>query len=73
MLGQEFVYSPANAFAPEQKGYLMRENTKVVVASSRQFSDESRPTSSAATTDPTTGEKLAKAPARKASAERKQA
>lgn len=75
MSGDGFVstYSVANAFAPEQKGYLMRENTKVVVASSRQFSDEARPTSSSAATDPTTGEKLAKAPARKASAERKQA
>lgn len=68
MAAEGFVhtYSPANT--PEQKGYMMRENTKVVVASSRQFSDEARPTTSASTTDGTTGERLAKAPgARKAS------
>ncbi|KAF1925693.1 DUF1709-domain-containing protein [Didymella exigua CBS 183.55] len=64
------TYSPANA--PTQKGYLMRENTKVVVASSRQFSDEARPTTSASTADSTTGEKLAQAPgARKVSGSKK--
>ncbi|XPS80596.1 Bud site selection protein bud4 [Ascochyta lentis] len=57
----------------QKKGYLMRENTKVVVASSRQFSDEARAAETAATSDPTTGEKLAKAPTRKASYERKKA
>jgi hypothetical protein len=42
MSGEDFVYycSPANGYDHEQKGYLMRENKKVVVASSRQFSDE---------------------------------
>lgn len=32
-----------NAYIPTQKGYLMRQNTKVVVASSRNFSDETAP------------------------------
>lgn len=67
MSGEGFVYKYSPANAPEQKGYLMRENTKVVVASSRQFSDEARVADTAATTDPSTGERLAKAPARKAS------
>jgi hypothetical protein len=35
--------NPANTYICEQKGYLMRQNTKVVVASSRQFSDEKPP------------------------------
>jgi hypothetical protein len=45
MCGEGFVYtsSPANNHVPKQKGYLMRQNTKVVVASSRQFSDEKPP------------------------------
>jgi hypothetical protein len=38
--GIVYNYNPANGYVREQKGYLMRENTKVVVASSRQFSDE---------------------------------
>lgn len=63
--GFMYKYSPANA--PEQKGYLMRENTKVVVASSRQFSDEARLAETPAATDPATGQKLAKAPGRKVS------
>lgn len=50
----------------------MRENTKVVVASSRQFSDEARPTTSASTAESTTGERLAQTPgARKASGSKK--
>ncbi|KAF1847307.1 DUF1709-domain-containing protein [Cucurbitaria berberidis CBS 394.84] len=52
----------------QKKGYLMRENTKVVVASSRQFSDE-KPPSDAEVPD----EKSAKASPRKTSAERKPA
>ncbi|KAL5119316.1 Bud site selection protein bud4 [Pleosporales sp. CAS-2024a] len=53
---------PANSYAREQKGYLMRQNTKVVVASSRQFSDEKPPEAAAASSSP-----------RKTSAERKPA
>ncbi len=34
-------------FTRTQKGYLMRQNTKMVVASSRKFSDEEPPTASA--------------------------
>jgi hypothetical protein len=72
MPGEGFVYSYSPANAPEQKGYLMRENTKVVVASSRQFSDEARPTTSASTAESTTGERLAQTPgARKASGSKK--
>lgn len=55
-------FSPANT--PEQKGYMMRENTKVVVASSRQYSDEARATETPAVADPATGERVAKAPGR---------
>jgi hypothetical protein len=71
MSGDGFVYthSPANHHLHEQKGYLMRENTKVVVASSRNFSDEKPPTPNA---DAPT-EKSAKASPRKTSAERKPA
>ncbi|GME61694.1 hypothetical protein GTA08_BOTSDO00620 [Neofusicoccum parvum] len=39
----------------QKKGYLMRQNTKVVVASSRKFSDET-------TTAPTSGDSLAPPP-----------
>ncbi|KAJ4298294.1 Bud site selection protein bud4 [Kalmusia sp. IMI 367209] len=48
MSGEGFVYTynPANSKSNLQKGYLMRQNTKVVVASSRQFSDEKPPTKS---------------------------
>lgn len=67
MSGEVFVYQYSPANTPEQKGYLMRENTKVVVASSRQFSDEARLAETPAATDPTTGQKLAKAPGRKVS------
>ncbi|KAF2027582.1 DUF1709-domain-containing protein [Setomelanomma holmii] len=68
MSGEGFVYnySPANGYVREQKGYLMRENTKVVVASSRQFSDE-KPTEAA------TAPADKKASPRKTSAERKPA
>jgi hypothetical protein len=59
-LGFVRSYSPANAHSSEQKGYFMRENKKVVVASSRQFSDEK------AAEKPKTA-------ARKESAERKKA
>jgi hypothetical protein len=57
-----YNYSPANGYVREQKGYLMRENKKVVVASSRQFSDEKVPEGMAAPASP-----------RKTSAERKPA
>jgi hypothetical protein len=70
MSGEGFVYnySLANGYVREQKGYLMRENTKMVVASSRQFSDE-KPSVDANTTT----EKSAKSSPRKSSAERKPA
>jgi hypothetical protein len=69
MSGEGFIYhSPANSFVHEQKGYLMRENTKVVVASSRDFSGDKTPEEVQAAT-----EKVAKANARKTSAERKPA
>lgn len=67
MSGEGFYYRYSPANTPEQKGYLMRENTKVVVASSRQFSDEARLAETPAATDPSTGQKLAQAPARKVS------
>lgn len=73
MSGEGFVYtySPANGYVREQKGYLMRQNTKVVVASSRQFSDE-KPSADA----PKAAEKASKSAnssPRKTSAERKPA
>lgn len=45
MSGEGFIYkySSTNSCPNIQKGYLMRQNTKVVVASSRQFSDEKPP------------------------------
>ncbi|KAF2204274.1 DUF1709-domain-containing protein [Delitschia confertaspora ATCC 74209] len=45
MSGEGFTYrySPTNGYVREQKGYLMRQNTKIVVASNRQFSDEQPP------------------------------
>ncbi|RYO60823.1 hypothetical protein AA0116_g5850 [Alternaria tenuissima] len=70
MSGGSFIHrhSLANDMIHEQKGYLMRENTKVVVASSRQFSDEKPPTPTEATS-----EAAAKPVSRKTSAERKPA
>ncbi|KAL2357963.1 GTP binding protein-like protein Bud4 [Cryomyces antarcticus] len=49
--GAEYVgltqFSPqrreTNYYIPTQKGYLMRQNTKVVVASNRKFSEENEP------------------------------
>lgn len=67
MSGEWFVYLCNNANTPEQKGYMMRENAKVVVASSRQYSDEARATETPATADPATGERIAKAPGRQVS------
>lgn len=63
--GVVYRSSSTNHYIHEQKGYIMREDTKVVVASSRQFSDEK----------PKETEKPAGAPAatRKTSAERKPA
>ncbi|KAH6877617.1 hypothetical protein BKA58DRAFT_78563 [Alternaria rosae] len=52
----------------QKKGYMMRENTKVVVASSRQFSDEKPPTPTEPTSDA-----AVKPVSRKTSAERKPA
>ncbi|CAA9963387.1 PH multi-domain protein [Pyrenophora teres f. maculata] len=68
--GEGFVYrnSPANDNPSQQKGYMMRENTKVVVASSRQFSDEKPPADAEASNDA-----AARATSRKTSAERKPA
>lgn len=70
MSGEGFVYSnePANIIPQQQKGYLMRQNTKMVVASSRQFSDEKPSTPTEASAD-----QPAKASPRKTSAERKPA
>ncbi|KAF1935749.1 DUF1709-domain-containing protein [Clathrospora elynae] len=70
MSGEGFIYthSPANGYVREQKGYLMRENTKVVVASSRQFSDEKPPAGAESAS-----EHAVKASPRKTSAERKPA
>ena len=74
MSGEGFVYthSPTNGYVREQKGYLMRQNTKVVVASSRQFSDEKPPS---VTEGKPTAEKArsANSSPRKTSAERKPA
>ncbi|KAL9097422.1 MAG: hypothetical protein Q9165_000318 [Trypethelium subeluteriae] len=44
--GQPFCpqRNPTHRLTRSQKGYLMRQNTKVVVASSRQFSDEKKNT-----------------------------
>ncbi|KAF2126029.1 DUF1709-domain-containing protein [Dothidotthia symphoricarpi CBS 119687] len=68
--GEDYLHtnSPTNNHVNEQKGYLMRQNTKVVVASSRQFSDE-KPSADA---KPAT-EKVNKPTSRKSSAERKPA
>jgi hypothetical protein len=70
MSGEGFVYTSklANSLVHEQKGYLMRENTKVVVASSRQFSDEKPPGEGNAV-----AENSVKDSPRKTSAERKPA
>jgi hypothetical protein len=70
MPGEDFLYnySPTNECVREQKGYLMRENTKMVVASSRQFSDE-KPSEDATAIL----EKPTKSSPRKSSAERKPA
>ncbi|KAF2996044.1 Bud site selection protein bud4 [Curvularia kusanoi] len=51
----------------QKKGYKMRENTKVVVASNRQYSDEARATETPAAADPATGERIAKTPGRQVS------
>ncbi|KAF2795578.1 DUF1709-domain-containing protein [Melanomma pulvis-pyrius CBS 109.77] len=55
----------------QKKGYLMRQNTKVVVASSRQFSDEQPPADIKAGAEKTS--KSANSSPRKTSAERKPA
>lgn len=74
MCGEGFVYrySPTNGYVRDQKGYLMRQNTKVVVASSRQFSDE-KPPSVDMKTSPEKRSKSANSSPRKTSAERKPA
>ena len=73
MSGEGFVYSyaPANNCSNSQKGYLMRQNTKVVVASSRQFSDEKPPAKAENAAEPT--QKATSEKCRKTSAERKPA
>jgi len=76
MSGEGFVYtySPANSTLSEKKGYLMRQNTKVVVASSRQFSDEKPPAKAEGTAGiAQSGNKSSTASSRKSSAERKPA
>ncbi|KAF1986625.1 DUF1709-domain-containing protein [Aulographum hederae CBS 113979] len=47
-LPNTLVHSSTDTCFRTQKGYLMRQNTKVVVASSRQFSDEKAPLSPSA-------------------------
>ncbi|KAF2714761.1 DUF1709-domain-containing protein [Pleomassaria siparia CBS 279.74] len=73
MSGEGFVYthSPTNGYVRQQKGYLMRQNTKVVVASSRQFSDEQPPAGAKANIERAT--KYANGSPRKSSADRKPA
>ena len=75
--GQGFSYqnSSTNEYTRTQKGYLMRQNTKVVVASSRQFSDEQPPMSptSEGPTPAARGTRSAGSSPRKGSAERKPA
>jgi hypothetical protein len=73
MSGEGFVYrnSPANDYVPTQKGYLMRQNTKVVVASSRGFSDEKPPSDRKASAESSL--KPSSNSPRKSSAERKPA
>lgn len=74
MSGEGFIYSyaPANSNSHLQKGYLMRQNTKVVYASSRQFSDE-KPPAAQAQKPADSGLKVPEAVARKISAETKPA
>ncbi|KAF2686383.1 DUF1709-domain-containing protein [Lentithecium fluviatile CBS 122367] len=64
-----------NIIEAQKKGYLMRQNTKVVVASSRQFSDEKPPADSQDTSDkgPERTSRSANSSPRKTSAERKPA
>lgn len=58
----------------QKKGYLMRQNTKLIVASSRQFSDEKPPMPSISETpsSPRKGVRSAGSSPRKASSERAQ-
>ncbi|KAF1965614.1 DUF1709-domain-containing protein [Bimuria novae-zelandiae CBS 107.79] len=60
-----------NIIEAQKKGYLMRQNTKVVVASSRQFSDEKPPVKTE--NGPEAVPKPSNGNARKTSAERKPA
>ncbi|KAI9718320.1 MAG: Bud site selection protein bud4 [Chrysothrix sp. TS-e1954] len=50
--GQGFTQhrNDTDLYKPKQKGYLMRQNTKVVVASNRNFSSEHKTTSSTSAT-----------------------
>ena len=65
----KFTNSLANVNVRQQKGYLMRQNTKVVVASSRQFSDEKPPANAQDAAEKAPGK--ANSSPRKSSAERK--
>jgi hypothetical protein len=70
--GFTYQYSPTNGYVRAQKGYLMRQNTKVVVASSRQFSDEQPPMSPTDASAPAArGTRSAGSSPRKPSADRK--
>jgi hypothetical protein len=75
MCGEGFVYtySPTDGYVREQKGYLMRQNTKVVVASSRQFSDEKPASGTEGKPSADKGSRSANSSPRKTSAERKPA
>lgn len=70
--GFTYKYKSANSDSNLQKGYLMRQNTKVVVASSRQFSDEKPPKPTDKTTEAAPKAAADSLP-RKTSAERKPA
>lgn len=70
-VGVVFTSDLANDSPPQQKGYLMRQNTKLVVASNRQFSDEKPSKAPVESNDKTL--KPTAADARQISAERKPA
>jgi hypothetical protein len=69
----KFTSSHANINFHQQKGYLMRQNTKVVIASSRQFSDEKPPANAQDPAEKAPGKtsRSANSSPRKSSAERK--
>ncbi|ORY15200.1 hypothetical protein BCR34DRAFT_598671 [Clohesyomyces aquaticus] len=75
MSGEGFVYtySPTDGYVREQKGYLMRQNTKVVVASARNFSGSSDEQAGDGKTKAVRATRSANSSPRKTSDERKPA